>query len=284
MINDFAFEQATSIDDALRLLSLPGKSVPVVGGTNVLVYLKRDPLKADRIIDLSRLTALQNISDDDGRISIGAGVTFSRLLEWCPGGAMESLLRPMCTDFAGPLTRNLATVGGNICDASPAADISPPLLALDATVKLVSASKGERSLPISEFFLGVRKTARRDDELVTGVEFDIPGDNDRGYYYKLGKRKADAISIVSIAMLVRLKQTSVEHVRIALGAVAPIAMRASAAEAVLEGEPLNESTIKAAAAAAAKESQPIDDFRASGDYRRSMVEVLVKRGLNEIAP
>ena len=283
-INDFAFEQATSIDDALRLLSQRGKSVPVAGGTNILVYLKRDPLEADRIVDLSRLEALQGISDGDGRIRIGACVTFGQLLEWHPGGAVESLIKPMCKDFAGPLTRNLATVGGNICDASPAADISPPLLALDAQVRLKSAAEGERSLPLSEFFLGVRKTARRDDELLTSVEFDAPSENVRAFYYKLGKRKADAISIVSIAMTVELARDKVERVGIALGAVAPVAMRASAAEALLTGEPLNDATIAAAAATAAKESQPIDDFRASADYRRRMVEVLVARGLNEVAP
>jgi len=150
-------------------------------------------------------------------------------------------------------------------------------------VRLVSASEGERSLPISEFFLGVRKTARREDELVTSVEFDVPSDNVRAFYYKLGKRKADAISIVSVAMTVKLVQDRVERARIALGAVAPVAIRATTAEAMLKGEPLNESTIAAAAAAAALESRPIDDFRASGDYRRRMVEVLVKRGLKEVA-
>jgi len=283
MINNFAFEQPTSIEDALRLLSLPGRSVPVVGGTNVLVYLKRNPLEADRVIDLSRLEALRGISDDNGRIRIGAGVTFTDLLEWNPGGGVQSLLKPMCANFAGPLTRNLATVGGNICDASPAADISPPLLALDATVTLLSASEGERTVPISEFFLGVRNTARREDELLTSVEFDLPGDNVRGFYYKLGKRKADAISIVSVAILVQLDGETVQRARIALGAVAPVAMRAVNAESQLLGQALEQTTIEASAATAAGEAQPIDDFRASGSYRRQMVEELVRRGLHAVA-
>jgi carbon-monoxide dehydrogenase medium subunit len=189
----------------------------------------------------------------------------------------------MCVAFAGPLIRNLATVGGNICDASPAADVSPPLLALDAIVKLESASGGSRTLPLPEFFQGVRKTARRADELVTSVEFAKPDDDERWFYYKLGKRKADAISIVSVAMTVKLERGKVDRARIALGAVAPVAMRTPEAEGILRGEALNDSTIAAAARAAAKESRPIDDFRATGGYRRQMVEVLVKRGLNEIA-
>ncbi len=283
MINDFEFTQPRDVPEALQALTEKGRVVPVAGGTNVLVNMKRAPLEADLVVDLTRLEALQPISSDNGTISLGAGVTFTRLLEWSPGGAVEGLMRPMCVAFAGPLIRNLATVGGNICDASPAADVSPPLLALDAIVKLESASGGSRTLPLPEFFQGVRKTARRADELVTSVEFATPDDDERWFYYKLGKRKADAISIVSVAMTVKLERGKVDRARIALGAVAPVAMRAAEAEGILRGEALNDAAIAAAARAAARESQPIDDFRASGDYRRQMVEVLVKRGLNEIA-
>lgn len=282
MINDFEFTRPRDVAEALAALTEKGRIMPLAGGTNVLVNMKRGPLQSDLVVDLTGLDALDSISDNQESIRLGAGVTFARLLEWHPGGAAEGLIRPMCIAFAGPLIRNLATVGGNVCDASAAADVSPPLLALDASVELESAADGSRSLPLSEFFQGVRKTARRENELLTGITFTKP-DDERWFYYKLGKRKADAISIVSIAMTVKFVQERVERVRIALGAVAPVAMRATAAEAMLKGEPLNETTIAAAAAAAARESQPIDDFRASGDYRRRMVEVLVKRGLNEIA-
>ena len=270
MINDFEFTQPRDVPEALQALTEKGRVVPVAGGTNVLVNMKRAPLEADLVVDLTRLEALQPISSDNGTISLGAGVTFTRLLEWSPGGAVEGLMRPMCVAFAGPLIHNLATVGGNICDASPAADVSPPLLALDASVRLESASGGSRTLPLPEFFQGVRKSARRADELVTSVEFAKPGDDERWFYYKLGKRKADAISIVSVAMTVKLERGKVDRARIALGAVAPVAMRAPEAEGILRGEALNDSAIAAAARAAAKESQPIDDFRASGDYRRQM--------------
>ena len=283
MINNFEFTQPRDVPEALKALTGKGQIVPVAGGTNVLVNMKRAPLEADLIVDLTRLEALEPISSDNGSIRLGAGVTFARLLDWSPGGAVEGLMHPMCVAFAGPLIRNLATVGGNICDASPAADVSPPLLALDASVSLESASGGTRTLPLSEFFQGVRKTARRENELVTSVGFSKPNNDERWFYYKLGKRKADAISIVSIAMMAKLAGGRVERVRIALGAVAPVAMRAFEAEEILRGEPLNDTTIAAAAVAAARESQPIDDFRASGAYRRQMVEVLVKRGLNEIS-
>lgn len=283
MINDFEFIQPRALPEALDALAQDGRAVPLAGGTNIMVNLKRAPLEADLVVDLTRLEELRPISEDNGNIRLGAGVSFARLLEWQPGGAAEGLMRPMCIAFAGPLIRNLATVGGNICDASAAADISPPLLALDARVELDSATGGIRTLPLPEFFRGVRRTARRTDELLTAIEFPSPAADESWFYYKLGKRKADAISIVSVAMTARLERGKVEQVRIALGAVAPVAMRTPETETMLLGEPLNEVTINAAAAMAASESRPIDDFRATGAYRRQMVEVLVKRGLNTIA-
>ena len=283
MINDFEFTQPRDVPEALEALAQSGRVVPLAGGTNVMVNMKRMPLAADLVVDLTRLEELAPICAHNGSIRLGAGVTFARLLEWRAGGAIEGLMRPMCVAFAGPLIRNLATVGGNVCDASAAADISPPLLALDAVVELESAADGLRTLPLPEFFQGVRKTARRPDELLTAIEFPRPAEDERWFYYKLGKRKADAISIVSVAMTVRLAQGKVERARIALGAVAPVAMRTPKTEAILQGQPLDENTINAAAAMAAQEAQPIDDFRATGAYRRQMVEALVARGLNHVA-
>lgn len=283
MINDFEFAQPRAVPEALKLLAETERSLPLAGGTNVLVNLKRAPLETELVVDLSRLEELQGIAADNGKIRLGAAVTFAQLLEWRGGGpVVEGLLAPMCAAFAGPLIRNLATLGGNLCDASAAADASPPLLALDAVVELESAADGPRALPLPEFFQGVRKTARRPGELMTGIAFARPHEKERRYYYKLGKRRADAISIVSVAMTLRLEQGKVERARIALGAVAPVAMRALEAESILQGEPLSDGAIAAAAAAAAKEARPIDDFRAGGAYRRRMVETLVRRGLNEM--
>ncbi len=135
---------------------------------------------------------------------------------------------------------------------------------------------------MQDFFKGVRKTAIKDNELLTHIEFEKPDASCRGFYYKLGKRKADAISIVSVAILLQLEGDTVQDVRIALGAVAPVAMRASNAEAQLRGNALSADLIASAAAAASAEASPIDDFRASAAYRRRMVEVLVARGLIQL--
>lgn len=281
-MNEFDFSQAQDQEAALEMLAAQESVMPLAGGTNLLVNLKRAPLQTDLVVDLGRIDSLRTISDDGDLIRLGAGVTFAQILDWRAGGAIETLMQPMAAAFSGPLIRNLATVGGNICDASPAADVSPPLLALDAQVKLESAGKGSRTMALEDFFQGVRQTARRPDELMTSIEFSRPDASDRSFYYKLGKRKADAISIVSVAIVVRQKSDKVEHVRIALGAVAPVAMRAHKAEKELLGNELSASSISAAASAAVAEVKPIDDFRASASYRRRMVEVLVRRGLEQI--
>ena len=283
MINDFTFIQPGNIEEVLQAFSGEGRIVAIAGGTNMMVNMKRAPLEADCVVDLTRVDELKGISEENDVIRIGAGVTFAELLDWHPGGAVEGLMQPMCEAFAGPLIRNLATVGGNICDASAAADISPVLLALDASVELQSLKNGTRKLALEEFFKGVRVTTRQSDELVTAVTFNKPAKNERWYYYKLGKRKADAISIVSIAMILRMKNDVVEDVRIALGAVAPVALRVREAEKSLQGKQLNEDSIKEAAEKALTETSPIDDFRAQAEYRRQMVVTLVRQGLEDIA-
>ena len=283
MINDFTFVQPANVEEALQAFSGDGHIVAIAGGTNVMVNLKRAPLDADCVVDLTKIEELKGISDTGGHVRIGAGVTFAELLDWHPGGAVEGLMQPMCEAFAGPLIRNLATVGGNICDASAAADLSPVLLALDASVELQSLNNGKRELAMADFFKGVRVTTKNTDELVTAVTFKKPAEDERWYYYKLGKRKADAISIVSLAMTVKLDGDRVEKARIALGAVAPVAFRAVEAEKSLVGKSLDESSIAEAAAIAEKEASPIDDFRAQADYRRQMVTTLVQQGLENIA-
>ena len=282
MINDFDFVQPDDVAEALKALSSTEGAMALAGGTNVLVNMKRAPLDTACLVDLSQIDELKSISRENGAIRIGAGVTFSELLEWKPGGAVEQLMQPMCHAFAGPLIRNLATVGGNVCDASAAADLSPVLLALDARIELQSLSKGTRTLALDEFFKGVRKTDLRQDELLTAITFKEPDESERGFYYKLGKRKADAISIVSLAMTVRMDGEKVEAARIALGAVAPVAIRAATAEKALENAVLNESSIATAVEAACNDASPIDDFRAGGDYRRRMIGVLVEKGLQAI--
>ena len=283
MINNFNFLQAKDIKHAVDVLARGERVCPVIGGTNVLVNMKRAPLSVDTILDLSDLSALRSITVDDGIISLGAGVNLAQLLEWSKGNPVAAeLFSPMCKEFAGPLIRNLATVGGNICDASPANDLAPVLLALDASVVLASKAREVRKIKLADFFKGVRLTDRLPDELMTHIEFQQPND-EKFYYYKLGKRRADAISIVSVAISIKYDKDKVKRARIALGASAPIPLRSKNAEEVLLEKALDPRIVDSAAAAAVADSNPIDDHRASAKYRRHMIEVLIKRGLTQIA-
>ena len=187
-----------------------------------------------------------------------------------------------CRQIAGPPVRNRGTIGGNLATASPAADSAPPLLVYNAEVVLTSC-EGERTLPLSEFFLGPGETALKPNELLTEIRVPIPTERTQAAFIKLDKRRAMAISVVSTAARITLdKKGTVTQARIALGSVASTPLRAYQAEASLEGNALNESVIKSAAKLAREAASPIDDLRASANYRGKMVEVLTRRVLETV--
>ena len=185
--------------------------------------------------------------------------------------------------MGAPQIRNRGTVAGNLITASPANDTITPLWAMDATVTLASKVGGERTLRFDEFFLGVRRTALRPDEMLLHINVPLLGPSERGTFLKLGLRHAQAISIVNAAVVVDFApDNTVRRARIALGAVAPTILRATEAEAYLAGRVLTDATIMHAAELAAAAARPISDIRASADYRRDMVRVLVAQALRQL--
>lgn len=272
------FLRATSVDEALAAAG--DGAAFVAGGTNLVPDVLFGRKKIARAVDISRLDELRFIEEADGKIRIGALATVTDLLD---SGLIRDAASPLyesALEFAGPLVRNRASVAGNLMDASPAADLAPPLLAQDAVVELASA-EGERSLPLSEFFLDYRKTAARPEELMTAVVIDPLGTADRCAYYKLQLRRAMAIAVVGVAVVLRMEESVCAEAAIGMGAVAAVPYRARAAEAHLRGKEIGEAEIEAAAAAAADGARPIDDVRASGAYRRKMCGVLVRRLLKK---
>jgi carbon-monoxide dehydrogenase medium subunit len=181
-----------------------------------------------------------------------------------------------------PQIRNRGTVAGNLVTASPANDTITPLWALDAKVTLVSESGGERTLTFPEFFLGVRRTALRPDEMLLRITLPALGPNERGTFLKLGLRQAQAISVVNVAAIVDFDGDTVRRARIALGAVAPTILRAPEAEAYLVGRTLTEATIEEASRLAAATARPISDIRGTAEYRTDMVRVLAARALRQL--
>lgn len=280
MLAEFDLVMPGDLAEALDILAGEGAgdpgTLPLAGGTNLIVDLRARRVSADKLVGLGRIGALRGITRRNGRIAIGGGTTLSDLLR-DPGmaDAAPSLVESARV-FAGQMVRNTATVAGNICWGSPAADTVPPLLSLDAEVTLTSSS-GERVLPLDEFFLDYQEVERRPDELVTEIAWDPLPAKSSNLFYKLARRKGDAITVVGVAVTIAAEAGRCNRARIALGAVAPTVKRAREAEAMLEGQVLSPELIEAAAQQAVEESSPIDDIRASADYRRHAVHVLTRR-------
>jgi len=280
MLAEFDLVMPGDLAQALDILAGEGGgdagTLPLAGGTNLVVDLRAKRVSADRLVGLGRIDALRGIARRNDRIAIGGGTTLSDILR-DPGMAEAApSLVESARVFAGQMVRNTATVAGNICCGSPAADTVPPLLALDAELTLTS-SGGARVVPLADFFLGYQEDRRRPDELVTEIAWDAPPPGAANLFYKLARRKGDAITVVGVAVTVAAEAGKCSRARIALGAVAPIVKRARGAEALLEGQAPTPELIEAAAQRAVEESSPIDDVRASADYRRHAVHMLTRR-------
>lgn len=285
MLPEFELLKPASLDEALDMLARYGKEAqPVAGGTNVIVELRDRFAGPPFLVDIGRLPELRGIATarDGGHVSVGACVTIAELLNAPLIAEHGAPLRQAAAEFASPLVRNRATVGGNLADASPAADTAPPLLALGAEVELASA-QGTRCLPLNEFFTGVRKTVRRPDELLTRVYWPIARGR-AGAFHKFGLRRADAISVISAAVTAEPNgDERCCRAAIALGAVAPRPVRVPAAEELLQKNRWTADVIAEAARIAARETQPIDDVRGSAAYRRHITEVIVRRLLAQVS-
>ncbi|HMD88918.1 MAG TPA: xanthine dehydrogenase family protein subunit M [Anaerolineaceae bacterium] len=284
MLPEFDLWTSKTLPEALAQLSSAGsEAVPLSGGTNVIPDLRSGRHTAKVVLDISRLKELHGIRRQDGHLVAGGAVTLAELLASPLVSEHGKILQQAGRLFANPLIRNRATVAGNLVDASPAADTAPALLALDAEVELQSQA-GSRTVPLQEFFVGVRKTVRRPEELLVSVSWPIAKARTAYAYYKLGLRQADAISVVSVAIRLEVDANGLcQDARIALGSVAPRPLRALAAEESLRGQAFTDASYARASKLAAEAVSPISDLRASGDYRRRMVGVLVQRLLKQAA-
>lgn len=276
MLGEFDLHIPERLDEALALLAGGDAPVPLAGGTNLLVDMRAGAVRPGQVLSLARLDALRWIEEHGERIAIGGGTTVSDILHDERIAAHGASLVEAAGMFAGQMVRNAATVAGNIAYGSPAADLVPPLMALDAEVTLKSKT-GARTVPLADFFTGYRQTVRAADELIAGISWPTRGKGSADLFYKLARRKGDAITVTGVAVALKLSGGRLTDVRIALGAVAPTVMRAREAEALLEGGAPSDALFERAGAAAAAACSPIDDIRASADYRRHTVRALVRR-------
>ncbi len=275
---------ATSTDEVVRLLADKGERARIVAGaTDLILELERGVRKGvDMLIDVTRIPALDLITlDEDDNIHLGPMVTHNH----CAGSKLirerAFPLMRAAWEVGAPQIRNRATVAGNLITASPANDTITPLMALDASVTLLSV-RGERTIPLNKFYTGVRKTIMQADEMLVDISFPAMTSSQRGTFIKLALRRAQAISVINVALVLGLQADTVTSAAITLGAVAPTIIHADEAEAYLMGKPLTEEIIAQAALLTMKAAKPIDDIRASADYRREMVRVCTARGLRQI--
>lgn len=280
----YDLDMPDTLDGALGILAtgIDDGTTALAGGTNLIVDIRARRERPQRVVGLGCLDELTGIENDGRRVRIGSRTTVSDLLRSPIIAATAPSLVQASKVFAGQMVRNTATVGGNIACGSPAADLVPPLISLDAEVELASAS-GTRTVALDEYFLGYKTDVRRADELITSISWPCPAENADNAFYKLGRRKGDAITITGVAVTLVVVAGACRKVRIALGAVSPCVVRARAAEAMLGGEVLTPELITAAARQAGTECSPIDDVRATAEYRRLTVESLTRRLLGEAA-
>jgi carbon-monoxide dehydrogenase medium subunit len=258
---------------------LDESSRPVAGCTDVLPQMRQSKFKAQQLVDISRFMELDFIEAKDNRISIGALVTYESIQF---NGALQAGAPDLVQAAASVgcrQTRNRGTLGGNLGNASPAGDSLPPLLVHNAAIVLASPV-GARRLPLLDFLLGPGKTDLLPGEIIHHVDIEPLPAGAGAVFLKLGNRQGMAVSVASAAVWLRLDQQGlVQEARIALGAVAPTAVRCPAAESFLSGKILDPVCAQEAAKLAVQASAPIDDVRGAAAYRRHVVQVLVKRGL-----
>ena len=268
-----------TLAEALHIKEERGADARVIaGGTDLILRMQEQVLSPSMLIDLRRLS-MDDIVISADEIRLGAFVSISQLLESVDIARLFPALPAACREFAGPPIRNRGTLGGNIVNASPAADLVPPLIAYDATIVL-SCAAGDRVLPLLEFFVGPGQSVIAADEILTEIRLPVMPLLSAATFIKLGQRRSMAISQVSLTTRLSVDDSGVaSEVRIALGAVAPVPMRALAAEQLILGKAPSEELFGAAAHKAREEVTPISDVRASRSYRLKMTEVLVRRAL-----
>lgn len=274
-----------SVGEAVKAMAA-GDVTVFCGGTDLTPQTDSGAKQySAKLMNIRRIEGLSGIADKGHTIRIGATTTVTDIR----GDALIARVAPILVEaaerFASDQIRNAASVGGNICNASPAGDMINPLLVLDAAVELASWVNGAlrtRMVPLESFFVGPRKSVKKPEELLTAVVFEKPAADFVGWFRKSGPRPALEISTVSVGIGGNLAKGVFRNVRVAMGSVAPTPLRARNVEAALEGKPLDAASIRAAVAATGADARPIDDVRASAWYREHLVKVFTEEVLNHV--
>jgi CO/xanthine dehydrogenase FAD-binding subunit len=277
---DYALTAPATLTEVLALLG-EGAHTPIAGGTEIMVALNTGRLTQKSLLSIQHLAELRFIRVDDTAIHIGAGSTFTDIRNHALIAAELPLLIQSASWTGTIANQNRATLGGNICNASPAADTPPALLCYDATVTLISSS-GQRTMPYADFHLGYKKTALQPNELLHTITVPRAFAGYRQYLRKVGTRNALAISKIALAGVAKVEDNIITDIRLGAASLADRPVRCRAPEAALLNKPLNAGSIAAARAALLTEARPIDDIRSTAAYRAAVAANLLEDFLHSL--
>ena len=274
---------AESVEEVVDALDGDNSTRIIAGGTDLILEIERGVREGiHTVIDITRIPGLDEIyEDEDGVIHMGPLVTHNHVVASPLIREKAFALLQACWEVGSPQIRNRGTIAGNLVTASPANDAISPLVALDARLKLKSV-RGEREVALVDFYTGVRKTVMAPDEMITDIFFNAPAQNQHSFFIKTALRKAQAISVINISILLTLRDNSVQDANITLGAAAPTIIHAEEAETYLVGKKLTDDVIAETGRLTAKAASPISDVRGSAEYRDYMLGVITRRSLTAI--
>ncbi|HEX5706050.1 MAG TPA: xanthine dehydrogenase family protein subunit M [Pyrinomonadaceae bacterium] len=282
-VPDYELRVPRDLGEALALLAeRPGEWRPFAGGTDLMVLFEAGRLAHRKFVSIWRLAELRGVEETDAHVTLGALTTYADVRASATMQREFPILCRAAAETGGLAIQNRGTLGGNIANASPAADSPPGLIAYGAQVELLSAS-GARWVEYENFHTGYKQTVMRADELVARVRLPRPAPGATHYWHKVGTRRAQAISKVCLAAYAELEGARVGEVRIALGSVAPVVLRCRRTEDALRGRELDAATIEEAARMLSEEVAPIDDIRSTARYRRKVSENLLREFLAQLS-
>jgi carbon-monoxide dehydrogenase medium subunit len=279
VLPSFKLFTPTTIEEAVSIIQeYQGVSKILAGGTDILVIMKKRLINPNYLINISKIPNLSFIKYDRKKgLSIGPMTTIREIEKSRVIKKEYRLISEAASTFATIQIQNMATIGGNLCNASPAADLAPPLLVVDAEVDLIGI-EGEKNVKLEDFFIGPGKSVIKPDEILTEIRAGALPKDAGSCFIKVG-RTAEDLSKVNIATILSIRNNKFSDVKVSLGAVAPIPIRAKKLESFLIGKNVSDKTIDEAAVIASEEVKPITDIRSTAEYRRKVVKVLVKRSI-----
>jgi carbon-monoxide dehydrogenase medium subunit len=278
-VPSFHYHRPTSVEEAVELLGSLDNAKPFTGGTDLVPLLREGVVKSKHLVDLNQVAELNYVRMEGGFICIGAATTYSQVIDSPIIKEKAHALYDAVSRIGSPQIRNLGTITGNVCNASPAADAAPPLLVLDAEVTIGSVDD-RKQMPISGLFAGPKINTLGPNELVTEIRFPVPPTNSGSAYRRIARRKAFTLSVVGAAAYMEMDGEICSDVRVAFGSVAETSFRVETVEELLRGKEPTPELMERVCEACKGHVRPITDIRGTAEYRRDMCAVLLKRAMD----